>query len=235
MALPKPARPEYTTTVPSTGKRIKYQPFSVKEEKVLILAAESGDIDEITNGIINVLDRCITTPSDLKVEDLALFDIEYLFLRTRAKSAGETVKVRVTDPDDETYKVDHEINIDDIKVIKQKEHSDQITVAEDVIIKMKYPGVRFFAEGIDIDNLSTSIETVAKCVSQIVVGEEVYNKADMTDAEVVDWLEGLTTEQFGKVMEFFRTMPKLKHEIKLINKKTDKKFTVTLEGLADFF
>ena len=112
MALPKPIRPEYNTTIPSTGKRIKYQPFTVREEKVLILAAESGETDEITNAITNVLERCITSPSDIKVKDLALFDIEYLFLKARSKSAGEKLKVRVSDPDDETYSVDHEINID---------------------------------------------------------------------------------------------------------------------------
>lgn len=235
MALPKPARPEYSTTIPSTGKKIKYQPFSVKEEKVLILAAESGDIDEITNGIINVLQRCVTSPADFKVEELALFDVEYLFLRTRAKSAGETVKVKITDPEDESYKVDHEINIDNIKVIKQNDHTDTIKLGEDVMIKMSYPGVNFFAEGINTDDMSSSIETVAKCVSQIVVGEEVYNKADMTESEITEWLEGLTTEQFSRVIKFFQTMPKLKHEIKLKNKNTGNDFTVTLEGLADFF
>ena len=235
MALPKPARPEYSTTIPSTGKKIKYQPFSVKEEKVLILAAESGDIDEITNGIVNVLQRCVTSPTDFKVEDLALFDVEYLFLRTRAKSAGETVKVKITDPDDPDYSVDHEINIDNIKVQKQKEHSDTIQITDEIMLKMIYPGVNFFAEGIDVDNMETSIETIAKCVGQIVVGEEVYNKADMTDAEVIDWLEGLTTEQFTRIIKFFQTMPKLSHEIKLKNKNTGNDFAVKLEGLADFF
>lgn len=235
MALPKPIRPEYNTTIPSTGKKIRYQPFSVKEEKVLILAAESGDIDEVTNAITNVLQRCITSPTDLSVDELALFDIEYLFLRTRAKSAGETIKVKVTDPEDESYSVEHEINIDKITVKKEAEHTDLIKISEDISIKMKYPGIRFFAEGINVDDMQTSIETVAKCVGQIVVGEEVYNRADMTEEEIIDWLESLTTEQFTKVMEFFKTMPKMSHTIKLKNKKTNKDFSVVLEGLSDFF
>ncbi len=120
MALPKPARPEYSTTLPSTGKRIKYQPFTVKEEKVLVLAAEGSDPDEITNAISNVLTTCITSPTDIKISDLALFDIEYLFLKTRAKSAGEKIQLKVQDPDDLTFVADYEINVDKIGVKKQK-------------------------------------------------------------------------------------------------------------------
>ena len=235
MALPKNIRPEYTATVPSTGKRIKYQPFSVKEEKDLILAAESQDMDEISNAISNVLTRCITSPTDFKVESLALFDIEYLFLKARAKSAGETIKIKVNDPNDLDYEVEHEINIDSIKVEKDKKHNPLIDISDTIKVKMKYPGVDFFAEGLKIDNISESMETVSKCISQIVIEEEVFNRADMSTEEIVEWLEDLTTEQFGKIMEFFQTMPKLKHVIKLKNKKKDTNFEVVLEGLADFF
>ena len=235
MALPKNIRPEYSATVPSSGKRIKYQPFSVKEEKVLILAAESQDMDEISNAISNVLTRCITSPTDFKVESLALFDIEYLFLKARAKSAGETIKIKVSDPNDLNYEVEHEINIDSIKIEKDKKHNPLIDISDTIKVKMKYPGVDFFAEGLKIDNISESMETVSKCISQIVIEEEVFNRADMSTEEIVEWLEDLTTEQFGKIMEFFQTMPKLKHVIKLKNKKKDTNFEVVLEGLADFF
>ncbi len=235
MSLPKPVRPEYSTTIPSSGKKIKYQPFSVREEKVLILAAESGEQDEITNAIINTLERCITSPSDFKVDELALFDIEYLFLKTRSKSAGEKVTVRVTDPNDSTYSVDHEIDIDKIKVVKNPDHTDLIDISENVKIKMKYPDITFFSEGIDIDNIASSIKTISQCVSQIVIEEEVYNSADMTTEEVSDWLEGLTTEQFGKISQFFMTMPKLSHKLTLKNKKSGEDFTVVLGGLQDFF
>lgn len=235
MALPKSIRPEYNTTVPSTGKKIKYQPFTVKEEKILILAAESQDLDEISNAVSNVLSNCITSPADFKVEDLAIFDIEYLFLKARAKSAGETIKVIIRDPEDESYSVDHGIDIDKIRVIKTEGHTDLIDLSEEIKVKMKYPGMEFFTEGLKIDSIGESVETVSKCVGQIVVGEEVYNSADMETGELVEWLEGLTTEQFKKLMSFFETMPKMKHEIKLKNPNTKKEFKVTLEGLSDFF
>ena len=235
MALPKPSRPEYSTTIPSTGKKIKYQPFTVKEEKVLVLAAESEDLDEISNAIANVLKACVTHPADFDPSTLALFDIEFLFLKARAKSIGESLKLIVTDPNDETYSVDHEINIDSIKIKKFDEHTDLIQLTEDTAVKMKYPGLQFFSEGVKIDNLSDSSETVARCIASIVVGEEVYASADLTKEEIVEWLDGLTTDQYGRIMEFFTTMPRLSHTIKLKNKNTNKFFEIVLEGLADFF
>ena len=126
--LPRPTRPEYSTTIPSTGKKVKYNPFSVKEEKILVLASEGNDTEEITNAIVNVLQNCITSPSDLKIEDLALFDIEYLFLKARAKSVGEAINLRVTDPDDETYTVSHSINIDRIGIDRTQDHSNVIFI-----------------------------------------------------------------------------------------------------------
>ena len=235
MPLPKPSRPEYSATIPSTGKRIKYQPFSVKEEKVLILAAEAKDIDEVSNAIGNVLSACVTSPSDFDVSKLALFDIEFLFLKARAKSIGETIKVNITDPNDETYTVEHEINIDSIKIEKNKDHKDIIDLNGDVKIQMKYPGLDFFAEGLKIDNIQESTETVARCVKQIIVGEEVYSSADLSTEEIVEWLDELTTEQYRSLIEFFTTMPKLRHVVKLKNKNTGEPFETALEGLADFF
>lgn len=235
MSLPKPVRPEYSTTIPSTGKRIKYQPFSVREEKTLILASESKDQDEITNAITNVLERCVTSPADFKVADLALFDIEYLFLKTRSKSAGEKITVSVTDPDDETYSVEHEINIDKIGVTRDETHTDLIEIDEETSIKMKYPDINFFNEGINMNDIASSIKVLSRCISQIIIGEEVHNRADLTDNEIAEWIEGLTSEQFGKMTTFFATMPRLSHTITLPNKNTGKDFTIVLEGLSDFF
>lgn len=235
MALPKPVRPEHSTTVPSTGKKIKYQPFTVKEEKILILAAEGQGIDEISNAISNVLTNCISSPADFKVDDLALFDIEYLFLKCRAKSVGETVSVRITDPRDENYTITKDINVDSIKVEKTKGHTDLVDINDEIKVKMRYPGLEFFAEGLKVDNITESMETVAKCISSIVIEEEVYARGDMTEEEIVDWLEALTSAQFGKIMEFFQTMPKLRHTVKCTNKNTGDDFSVVLEGLADFF
>ena len=235
MALPKSIRPEYNTTIPSTGKKIKYQPFSVKEEKVLVLAAESEEPDEMANAISNILNNCITSPPDFDVSTLALFDVEYLFLKARSKSAGERIELRITDPDDETCVVDHSINIDKIKVERTEGHTDIIDIDENVKVKMKYPDLSFFVEGVRINNISDSIETVGRCISSIVVGDEVYNQEDMTTDEVNQWIESLTSGQFKKLNEFFETMPKLSHSMTLKNPNTGKNFVVKLEGLADFF
>lgn len=235
MALPKNIRPEYTTTVPSTGKRVKYQPFSVKEEKILVLAAEGGDTDEITNALTNVLENCVTSPAEFKVSELALFDVEYLFLKARSKSAGEKITLNVTDPEDETFTTEHEINIDKIGVEKTEGHTDLIEVSEDVHIKMRYPDISFFNDGVNIASIEDTIKLIARCVDSIVMGEEVYNSVDMSSGELDEWLDGLTTEQFQKISEFFQTMPKLKHSFTIKNTNTGNDFTITLEGLADFF
>ncbi len=210
-------------------------PFTVREEKVLVLAAEGQDPDEITNAISNVLSTCISSPADIKIHDLALFDIEYLFLKTRAKSAGETLDLQLTDPDDPTFTTDIKINIDKIGVKRDEEHTDLIELEEGLMIKMRYPDISFFNEGINMTTVSSQLDLIARCVSQIVAGEEVYNSEDMSSGEVQEWLESLTTEQFQKIVKFFQTMPKLSHTVKARNTNTDKDFTVTLEGLQDFF
>jgi hypothetical protein len=233
--LPRSHRPEYTTTLPSNGKKVKYQPFTVREEKILIIAAESEEPDEITNAVANVLRNCISYPTDLKIEELALFDIEYLFLKARSKSAGEKIKIKVTDPEDETFTVDHEINIDKIGVIKNDAHTDLIKIDDVTSVKMKYPGIEFFNDGIRMDTIPASVSAVCKCISQIISGDEVYNAADIGEDELKEWVESLTKGQFENIVEFFITMPKLRHEIKLKNTNTKKDFTITLEGLADFF
>lgn len=233
--LPKPVRPEYTTTIPSTGKKVKYQPFTVKQEKVLILAAESQDQDEIVNAIVNVLSSCITSPSDLKIEDLALFDIEYLFLKARAKSIGEKIEVSVTDPNDETFETLHSIYVDRIGVEKNDDHTDIINVAEGTSIKMRYPDISFFADGIQLNSITDSIKTICRCIESIVIDDEVYNVGDMSANELEDWIEDLTSDQFKKINNFFETMPKLSHTVTIKNTNTNKDFKVTLEGLADFF
>ncbi len=235
MALPRNIRPEYSTTIPSTGQKIKYNPFSVKEEKILILAAESSDSDEVTNAISNVLKNCVTSPASFNVEELSLFDIEYLFLKTRAKSAGEKIKVEITDPDDDTFSTEHEINIDKIGIKRTEGHSNLVELNENTLVKMRYPDLSFFQDGIDINDMESITETIGRCIVQIVVDEEVFNSTDMSPPEVVEWLDGLTTEQFKKLSSFFETMPRLRHEITCHNPNTGMDFTITLEGLADFF
>ena len=232
--LPKPTRPEYSCTIPSTGKKVKYMPFSVREEKILILASESQEADEIANAITNVLNGCVTSPN-FNVQDLALFDIEYLFLKTRAKSVGEELEVNVTDPNDESYTVLHKIVVDKIGVSKDKNHTDTIELDAGTIIKMKYPGIDFFVEGVSLGNIADRLDLAAKCIQSIVIGEEVYNAEDMAEGEAQEWLEGLTSVQFNKVMDFFLTMPRLEHSFTLKNKNSGNNFTIKLEGLQDFF
>jgi len=233
--LPKPSKPEYNTTIPSTGKKIKYQPFTVKEEKLLILAAESQDQDEITNAIINVIQNCVTSPPDINVEELALFDIEYLFLKARAKSIGEKIQLVVTDPNDPGYTVDHSINIDKIGIDKTPGHNDVITISDTMTLKMKYPDISFFNEGVDMSSITSSLKTVGRCVSSLVVDDEVFNRSDMQEGEIEEWLESLTKSQFQKITEFFESMPRLRYKFTLKNERTEKDFEIVLEDLADFF
>ena len=233
--LPKVIRPEYNTTLPSTGKKIKYQPFSVKEEKILVLAAESRDNDEMGNAIANILSNCITSPTDLDIHSLSLFDIEYLFLKARAKSAGEKIQVNITDPDDEGYTVRHSISIDKIKVERSEEHTDLIKLDDTIQVKMKYPDLSFFVDGIDLTEISSSVNTICRCISSIVVGEDVYNQGDMSETELTEWVESLTSAQFRNIVNFFDTMPRLSHTINLKNTNTGKPFSIKLQGLADFF
>ena len=233
--LPKPSKPEYNTSIPSTGKKIKYQPFTVKEEKLLILAAESQDQDEITNAIINVLQNCVTSPSDLDVEELALFDIEYLFLKARSKSIGEKIDLIVTDPNDTDYRVEHSINIDKIGIDRTPGHTDVIEINDTMTLKMRYPDITFFNEGIDVSSVTRSLTTIGRCVSSLVVDDEVFNRSDMQEGEIEEWLESLTTSQFRKVTTFFETMPKLRYKFTMKNERTGNDFEITLEGLADFF
>lgn len=234
MPLPTPTRPEYNTTIPSTGQKIRYQPFSVKEEKVLVLAAESKETDEMVNAIRNILRACITHPSDINVDELATFDIEYLFLKTRSKSVGEKIKLKITDPDDPSFSKEHEIDIDKIRVKKDPEHTDTIKLGSDTVIKMKYPGISYFTDGIDLTSIESSEKVVCDCISSLAIGEEVYNVADLQKQELLDWLEGLTTEEYAEIINFFQTMPKLSHSVTIKNTKTGKDFTTKLEGLQDF-
>lgn len=235
MALPSPTRPEYNTTIPSTGKKVKYQPFTVKEEKILVLAAEGKEVDEIGNAVANCLRNCITSPADIDIDSLALFDIEYLFLKCRAKSIGEKITVRATDPDDETFSKNVDINIDKIQVQKNDKHKEIVVIDDDMSVKMNYPGIEFFTEGLELSDVSSITTIISKCFSQLIVGEEVYNRDDLSEEEIVEWIEGLSSAQYNKLTEFFITMPKLSHKITTKNTKTDKNFTITLEGLADFF
>lgn len=235
MALPRPERPEYSTTLPSNNKKIKYQPFSVREEKALVLAAETKDNEEITNAVVNCIKRCVTSPQDFDVNELAIYDVEFLFLKLRAKSVGEKVELRITDPNDPTYTVDHAINVDKITVKKFDNHKNLIDISENTKVNLKDPDVSFFADGVDLSNIDASVQSVVRCMTQVIVEDEVYSRDDMTTEEMTEWVEGLTKSQFSKLLEFFATLPRLSHTISRTNPNTNQKFEIKLEGLVDFF
>jgi len=238
MPLPKISTPTYELELPSTGKTIKFRPFLVKEEKLLVLALESDDSKEITNAIKAVLKDCIQTRG-VKVDTLPTFDIEYLFLNIRGKSVGEDIEVSVLCPDDgETY-TEVQISIDDIKVTKDKNHSNQIKLDDNLMMEMKYPSLdQFVKSNFEFSNdnqVDQSFELIASCIDKVYSADEAWTTDDFTKKEVTEFLEQMNSAQFKEIESFFSTMPKLSHEVQVVNPKTKKKSKVTLEGLASFF
>lgn len=237
MALPTLSTPTYELEVPSTKKKIKYRPFLVKEEKILLLAMETEDEKQMANAVKTILSNCIQTPR-FKVDSLALFDIEYIFLNIRGKSVGETVDLQITCPDDNQTVVDVSINLDDIQVQKNGEHTNILKMNDDVSVVMKYPSMDLFIKnnmndsGSEVDDV---FEIASMCIDQIVDGEEVYEASNSSKQEITDFLEGMDTKQFLMVQKFFETMPKLSHTVKVTNPNTKVKSDVVIEGLASFF
>lgn len=238
MPLPKISTPVYELELPSTGQEIQYRPFLVKEEKLLVLALESENTKEITTAIKNVIKSCIQT-KNIKVESLPTFDIEYLFLNIRGKSVGEEIEVNVICPDDgETY-VPVKINIDEIQVQKNEEHTNKIQVDDNIIMQMKYPSLdQFIKNNFDFSgdtNMDQSFDLVASCIDKIFNDEEVWTSSDVTKKELIDFLEQMNSAQFKQIEKFFETMPKLSHSVKVKNPKTEVESEVILEGLSSFF
>ena len=240
MPLPTIETPTYELKLPSSNKKIKYRPFLVKEEKILILALESKSQNEITNAVTDVLKKCILTRG-IKVDDLPTFDIEYLFLNIRAKSIGEDIKLTVTCPDDGETKVPVTIYVDEIKVIKPKDHKIDIVLDDKMSLRMKYPSLNQFIESnFDTEDESETIvdktfRVVADCMDTIFNGEDAWEAKDYSAQERLDFVQQLNSQQYKKVENFFSTMPKLSHTIEVVNPNTKEKGSVVLEGLADFF
>jgi len=238
MPLPKISTPTYELELPSSGQTVKYRPFLVKEEKVLVIALESEDNKQITNAIKAVLKSCIQTRG-VKVEHLPTFDIEYLFLNIRGKSVGEELEVNVICPDDEETQVKTTINLDDIQIEKDENHTNKIKLDDNLMMEMKYPSLeQFIKNNFDFDEknqMDQSFELIATCIDKIYNEDEVWATADCTKKEVNDFLESMNSSQFKEIETFFETMPKLSHTIKVTNPKTKVESDVVLEGLASFF
>ena len=238
MPLPTIATPTYELELPSTKKKINYRPFLVKEEKLLVLALESEDTKQITNAIKAVIKSCILTKG-IKVENLPTFDIEYLFLNIRGKSVGEEVEVNIIAPDDETTSVPVKLMIDDIKVKETEGHTNKVKVDDKLTMEMKYPSLHeFISNNFDFseeNNIERSFDLIGSCIDKVYNEEEVWSVSDFSKKEINGFLEQMNSKQFKEIEKFFDTMPKLSHEINVLNPKTQVKSTVVLEGLSSFF
>ena len=236
MALPKLNTPTYELEVPSTDDKIKYRPFLVKEEKILLMAIESTKNEEIVRAVKDIVSEC--TFNKLDVANMPMFDVEYIFLNIRAKSVGETSKIKVLAPDDKKTYIETEVNLTDVQVQVDDDHTNKIELTDDMGIIMTYPTIDSFQEaGIQNVKASNMLDIIASCILQIYEnkGEKVYQAKDQTKKELTEFIEQLNTKQFRELQKFFDTMPKLKHTIKVKNPKTKKSSDVVLQGLNDFF
>ena len=237
MPLPKIATPTYELVLPSSGRKIKYRPFLVKEEKILIIALESQDQKQIATAVKSILSSCILTRGT-KVDKLSTFDIEYLFLNVRGKSVGEQIEVMVTCPDDGKTQVPMSINIDSIKVQKSENHNSDIKLDDTYTLRMRYPSLNEFiksnfnAEDIKVDD---TFDLIASCVDQVYSEEESWTQQDCTKKELTNFIEQLNSSQFKEIEKFFDTMPKLAHKVKVKNPNTNVESEIVIEGLQSFF
>jgi hypothetical protein len=238
MPLPKISTPTYELELPSTGEKVKYRPFLVKEEKVLVIALESEDSKQITTAIKTVIKNCILTKG-IKVEQLPTFDIEYLFLNIRGKSVGEVIEVNIVCPDDEKTPVKIQINLDDIQVQKNDEHTNKIKLDDIIMMQMKYPSLdEFIKNNFDLETgnqMDQSFELIASGIDTIFTSDEVWVAADCTKKEIRDFIDSMNSSQFQQIENFYATMPKLSHTVNVINPETKVESEVVLEGLASFF
>ena len=236
MALPKLNTPTYELEVPSTDEKIKYRPFLVKEEKILMIAMESKDNAQIVTAVKDIVSEC--TFNKLNISTMPMFDVEYIFLQIRSKSVGEVSKVKILCPDDKKTYTNVEIDLNEVKVQVEDGHTNKIELTDSMGIIMTYPNIDSFTEnGIQDINASNMLDVIGTCILQIYEdkGEKVYEAKDQTKKELVEFIEQLNTKQFQDVQKFFDTMPRLKHTIKVKNPKTKKTSDVTLSGLNDFF
>ena len=236
MALPKLGYPTYELELPSTGKTIKYRPFLVKEEKVLLLALDSKDEKQVINAVKDLIKNCVTTR--IKVDTLPSFDLEYLFLKIRGASIGENIILTVTCLDDNETQVEANINIDEVEVFKPEGHDKKIMFDDKTGIVMKYPSMKEFVEREFLQKEMKTEEVydyIADSIDQIFDDEEVYDSSTTTKKEFRSFVDSLTTKQFEKIQKFYETSPKLSHTFKVVNPKTGKESSYTIEGLQSFF
>jgi hypothetical protein len=236
MALPILTTPTYELEVPSTDEKIKYRPFLVREEKILLIAMESGASEDIVQAVKSIVAEC--TFNKLNLGDMPMFDVEYIFLNIRAKSVGEVSKLRLLCPDDNKTYTEVEVNLSEVLVQVEKDHTNKIELTDEMGIYMKYPTIDSFTQtGITEVTATNMLDVISTCVAQVYdkKGEEIFDAKDQTKEELIEFIEQLNTKQFAELQKFFDTMPKLKHVVKVENPKTKVKSDILLQGLSDFF
>ena len=233
MALPKLETPTYTLLMPSTDEEIKFRPFLVKEQKRMLMAQESNDSNEMVDAVNQLIQDCTFNKVDTK--NIAMFDAEYIFLQIRSKSVGSKVDVQITCPDDKETKVPVNIDLEDIKVAMMEEHTNEIQLTPEIKIVFKYPLLSTFTKYTKSSDTAKMIfDLTADCIEEVHFNDEVTNKVDMSKKELDEFLESLSTEQFGMLVKFFETMPRLRHRIEVTNPKTEVTSEVMLEGIQSF-
>ena len=231
MALPKLETPVHSLTLPSSGEQIKFRPFLVKEQKLLILAEEGKNQDELYDTLKTIIDGC--TFNKLPIKSLPMFDIEYLFLKVRAKSVGSKINVNITCPDDNKTQVQTEVDLDDVEIQMDEQHTNIIQINDDIKLVMQYP----ILEDVKILKNTSTLEMfniINKCVKELHDGEKIYNGSDMSEKDLNDFFESMSPDQFNQVSEFFDSMPRLRHYVTVVNPNTKIESKVLMEGLDNF-
>jgi len=233
MALPKLATAKYELTLPSTGQKVEFRPFLVKEEKMLMLAQQEGTDVSLIRAIQDIVDVCTFNKLDSK--KLPTFDLEYVFLQLRCKSIGETANISVTCPDDMETKVSVDVNLSEVKCKKEENHTNDIKISDSIGVIFDYPKMSNIIK-LDMKNdAAATFGIIKSCINQIYDTENVYTKNDMEEKELDEFIESMSHDQFLKIQEFFNTMPKVKHKITVKNPKTEVESDLVLEGIQDFF
>ena len=232
MALPRIDTPTYQLTLPSTQQKIDFRPFLVKEQKIIMMAQESQDEKQMVRAMSDLVTSCTFNKFD--VNKLPIFDVEYMFLKIRGKSIGETVELNLMCPDDGETQVPTKINLEEIEVSMTVGHSNMIDITDNIKLQLRYP---IYSDATQVGGLEQSdgvFKLLTRCIDKIIYGDQEYNRVDISDKEIEEFIDQLNTDQFNRIVEFFNTMPKLRHVVQITNPKTKVKSEVVLEGLQNF-
>jgi|TARA_R110002153_G_scaffold119516_1_gene264601 hypothetical protein len=233
MGLPKLNSANYELSLPSTGATIKYRPFLVKEQKALMIAQESEDDKVIESTFAQIINDCVADNVD--PYKMPMFDIEYVFLKIRGKSVGEVVDLKVTCPDDEETQISVSIPLDEVKVQMSETHTNVVTLSNDISVIMRYPCLGDMKGFNALGETKSLFEMIKRCIHEVHDGEEVYHRVDMSEKDLEDFIDSMSSKNFESIGEFFTSMPKLSYDLEIVNPKTKVKSVMPIEGLQSFF